>query len=207
MVNANANEITVSGELDSNTVTSKKTLYIGGKHKSKIYHNEAYFKTQHSYIKSNGKTTKYRALFDYEQLSKKFDSPNKFSAIYIRHKNDKYRNSEYQNYSIISVGNGECINNNFCGEFFIGKRFNANKDIYIIRPAIIHKVKYKEYNLTINNSYIRGSHYRLLKNKIKISYDLNKKIAIKYIFDIERSKYNNLENKDKSNTLALSFKF
>lgn len=49
--------------------------------------------------------------------------------------------------------------------------------IYIIRPTIIYKVKYKEYNLTINNSYIRGNHYKLLKNK------------------------------DKSNTPTLSFKF
>lgn len=205
-LNALSNEITVSGKLESNVSNSTKSLYLEGKQKSDNYKNVVSFRTIHSYIKSYGRKVKYRALFDYEQISKKVEH-NGFTGLYFRHKNDKYKNAKYQNYSIASIGKGKCFNKYICGELFIGQRFAAQKDIYIIRPAISLKTAYQNFRVIHKSSFIKGDNYELIKNKLEIAYQLNKKVSIKYITDIEISQYYNLEVRDKSNILALGVRF
>lgn len=204
-------ELTLSGKIHSDSVSQTKQLILKYDFDIKNkFHQEIDFNTKHSYLKSGNEYIKYRAFIDAESISKFNLDTNTYTSIYFRHKNDKYKNSSYQNYSIASIGYGgkEKYGNFFPHlEVFFGKRYASKKDISISRYALTLDYKLKAFRATTKYAFLKGKHFRDKNYSAILSYSLSKRVSIKYLAKLEQSRYNNVYTINRINTLALGFSF
>ena len=210
---ADTYKVDLSGELESDPVSKSEELLLKIKQEddNKKYQNKISLKIDKGYQIANGISIQNKELFDYEQDFKLFFKEQKsFVALYFRYKDDDFGSSTSQNYSISSLGYGvqkQHKKEKVSLEFFVGQRHNSEKNIIIIRPVISYKNEYKKFLYEISSTVVRGSNFKIFKNDLEVTYPLSEILSLKYIVAYEESIDQDENDFERSNKIALSFKF
>ena len=204
-------EITVSGEIESDSASKEKEFLLQLKHKDKKakYLNKLSLNFDNGYDKDTN--SKIKELFDYEQsLFIYRESKKNFFSLYFRYKDDKFQDSETQNYSIYSLGYG--IEKKHEQEqvrlsLSIGEKHSKLNSTVIITPSAEYKNEYKKFAYLLSSRLTSGDGFRVFTNKITVTYPFTEKLSLKYMIKYESSKDNEGKEFERLNKLALVIKF
>lgn len=204
-------EVTLSGEIESDSASKEKEFLFQLKHQDKKekYLNKISLNVDNGYDKASN--SKIKELFDYEQsLFIYRQSKKNFFSLDFRYKNDDFQSSETQNYTTYSLGYG--VEKKYKKEqvrlsLSVGEKNSKINSTVIITPFVEYKNIYKKFSYLLFSRLTTGDDFRVFTNKITITYPFTETLSLKYIIAYESSQDNEGTEFQRLNKLALSVKF